>query len=166
MQALNYRSFFTFNAKVSNEKADRESTGISGMSTHSFYTRQMLSKYGRQLVSARRMARYEQLVGRPSPDGDSALSRRKYMVERVSRELIENLLFAGSENPVVNEVKKALEKRIGATLLFHYPPAVLDIQIFKISAQGLKTEVLGAEKRSILDALWEITLEVVDGTMM
>ena len=136
------------------------------MSTHSFYTRQMLSKYGRQLVSARRMARYEQLVGRPSPDGDSALSRRKYMVERVSRELIENLLFAGSENPVVTEVKRALESRIGATLQFHYPPAVLDIQIFKISAQGLKTEVLGAEKRSILDTLWEITLEVVDGTMM
>jgi len=136
------------------------------MSTHSFYTRQMLSKYGRQLVSARRMARYEQLVGRPAADGDSVHLRRKQMVERVSRELIENLLFSGSENPVVLDVKNALESRVGSLLAFHYPPAVLDIQIFKISTEGLKTEVTGAEKRDILDMLWEITLHIVDETMM
>lgn len=136
------------------------------MSNQSFYTRQMLTTYGRQLVSARRLVRYEQLIGRQSPAEDAVAFRRKLMIERVSREIVENLIFSGSENPIVLEVRKALEQEFGVPLEFHYPPADLEYRVYRVEKDGRRIELADAEKKNLMDRLWEVTVRTVDATTL
>lgn len=136
------------------------------MSEHSFYTRQMLSRYGRQLVSARRLARYEFLLGKEAPPEATLAVRRKIMVERVAREIIDNLIFSGSDNPVVEDVKDALEEKTGMKLEFQYPPADLNYKIFEIRDDGSKHELSDTERHKTMEMLWEVTLDTVNATML
>ena len=136
------------------------------MTTHTFYTRQMLLQYGRQLVTARRLARYEQLLGR-GPRGDIAsnAAKRQDMVERVAREIMENLIFSGSDNPTVQDVKERLTRELGEELIFRYPPADQDFKIFRIK-DGEERELSEAEKQRAMARLWQVTLRAVDETML
>ncbi len=125
----------------------------------------MLSSYGRQLVTARRLARYRQaLRGAEGPVIPPEVKRR-LLVERIAREVMENLLIAGSDNPVVDEIKERLQQEFGERLTFTYPPSQLEIQVFREGPDG-QEEIAPAEKMAILDKLWEITLETVDETML
>lgn len=136
------------------------------MNTQSFYTRQMLLQYGKQLVAARRLARYNQLMGqKPPADTETANARRRAMIERITREIVENLVFSGSVNPVVLEVKDKLSRDLGEDFIFRYPPGELDFQIFRNTDEG-EVEVSLDEKKKIMRRLWEITLLVVDETML
>ena len=38
--------------------------------------------------------------------------KRQAMIERVSREIVENLIFVGSMNPIVQEIKEELENEV------------------------------------------------------
>ena len=138
------------------------------MTTNSFYLRNMLLHYDKQLVTARRLARYRQAMRLASGEEESAIPpevKRRFMVERVAREIMENLLLAGSDNPVVREIRQKLEQELGETLTFTYPPTQLDIQVFRAGPEG-PVEVAPAEKARILDRLWHIALETVDETML
>lgn len=133
---------------------------------HTFYTKNMLAHYGKQLVSARRLARYEHLVGRQMPPEDAALFRRKAMVERITHEIVENLIFSGSENPVVDDVRQQLEQQLGKRIEFQYPPGSLDYRIYVLADSGERHEVTGHNKDEIMLALWDVTLKTVDATML
>ena len=136
------------------------------MTIQTFYTRQMLMQYGRQLVAARRLARYEQALGRgPQSDHQSVAAKRRAMVERVAHEIMENLIFSGSDNPIVLEVKERLARELGEELVFRYPPADRDFKIFRVSSQG-ESEVTGTEKQKVMGRLWDVTLRTVDVTML
>ncbi len=137
------------------------------MNTQSFYTRNMLHQYGKQLVSARRLARYRQLMGNASPQGVGPPEdvRRRLMVERIAREIVDNLIFSGSENPVVQEVKQRLGSAMGMELEFYYPPGELDFKIIKITPEGPR-EISHEEKHLVMGKLWDITLETVNETML
>ena len=136
------------------------------MTTHTFYTRQMLLQYGRQLVTARRLARYDQLLGRgPRGDTSANAAKRQDMVERVAREIMENLIFSGSDNPTVQDVKERLTRELGEELIFRYPPADQDFKIFRIK-DGEERELSEAEKQRAMARLWEVTLRAVDETML
>ncbi len=137
------------------------------MDTHSFYTRNMLQQYGKQLVSARRLARYQQLLGRgdqqgvgPPPD-----VKRRLMVERIAREIVDNLIFSGSENPIVNEVRQRLNTVMGEELIFQYPPGELEFKIIRNTLDGPE-EISVDEKHLVMGRLWDITLETVNETML
>lgn len=137
------------------------------MTTHSFYTRQMLLRYSRQLVAARRLARYDRLLGRGGQaDPDAAAEKRQAMVERVAREIVENLIFSGSENPIVQEVQGRLIEELGEELVFRYPPADLDFKIFRTLEDGEERELLPGEKQAVMGRLWDVTLRTVDATML
>ena len=137
------------------------------MTTHSFYTRQMLLRYSRQLVAARRLARYDRLLGRGGQaDPDAAAVRRQAMVERVAREIVENLIFSGSENPIVQEVQERLIEELGEELVFRYPPADLDFKIFRMAEDGEEEELPPGEKQAVMGRLWDVTLRTVDATML
>jgi hypothetical protein len=126
----------------------------------------MLSSYSKQLVTARRLARYRQVLrGEEQPVVPPEVKRR-LLVERIAKEVMENLLIAGSENPTVEEIKKRLHKEFGEQFIFTYPPSQLEIQIFREDPQGRQEEIAPAEKMKILDKLWEITLATVDETML
>ena len=137
------------------------------MDTSSFYMRNMLHQYGRQLVTSRRLARYHQVL-RANAGVEPELSpemRRKIMVERVSRELFDNLLFTGSDNMVVEDVRNELAHVLGTGLAFRYPPGQLDMTITRDGPDGPK-EVSPEEKALILAQVWKIILARVDATML
>ena len=137
------------------------------MDTQSYYTRQMLLQYGRQLVAARRLARYDQLLGRERVTDTEVLSaRRRAMVERIAREIMENLIFSGSENHIVQEVRENLAREMGEEYTFQYPAAELDFKIFRKTPDGGTEELMASEKQKIMGRLWEVTLRTVEATMV
>lgn len=137
------------------------------MSTASFYLRNMLHQYDKQLVTAR-IAQYRRQSWQQATGEEPTLSpeaRRQILVERVARELFENLLFTGSDTPMVKEVQDALQEEFGDSLVFQYPPNSLEMMILRRTPKG--TEEISPQFRAdILDRAWDITLAKVDETML
>jgi len=130
--------------------------------------RLMLRTYGKQLTSAKRLARFKRalaLSGAQDMVSISREARRKELVERISQEVIENLLVNGQDNPVVTRVLSELEQELGEQVLFDYPLDGGEIQILRQSAEGPQ-EMPADEKMRIMRRLWEITLHNVDDTML
>jgi hypothetical protein len=128
----------------------------------------MIDNYGRQLASARRLVRFRRALAAAGMQDQVSLSRqakRRNMVERVAREIIENLLVTESDNPVVAEIRTRMEREVGFEFELAYPPAEPDMKIFKVTDQG-PVELQGQSKSALLQRLWQVTLEVVDDTML
>jgi hypothetical protein len=127
----------------------------------------MLLQYGRQLVSSRRLARYRQLLGTGAGQEDSLTpdEQRRIMVERITREVVDNLIFTGSENPVVQEVRSRLNQELGETFIFHYPPGELDFKVLR-KTDSATQEVSSDEKHRIMGKLVDITRVTVAETML
>jgi len=138
------------------------------MTVKSYYVRNMLLQYDKQLTTARRIARYRQALQMARGEDTTVVPRdvkRTAMVERVAREVMENLLVSGSDNPVVQEIKSQLEQELGEKLLFKYPPTDLDLQIFREGQNGPE-EISPAEKAVVMEKLWTIALDKVNDTML
>ena len=88
------------------------------------------------------------------------------MVEGIAREIMENLIFSGSDNPVVQEVKERLVEESGEEYLFRYPPADQEFKIFRVSPGGQEKELSQSEKQLVMGRLWDVTLRTVDATML
>ncbi|CAK7049204.1 MAG: hypothetical protein DELT_00963 [Desulfovibrio sp.] len=134
----------------------------------SYYMQHMLLQYGRQLTTARRLARHRQAmrlangyVPELSPD-----EKRKALVGRVTSEIIENLLLAGSENPIVVEVLERLRQALGEDIIFRYPPGELDVLLFRHTEDGVEEEIAPEEKAKIMGLLWHIAEQAVSETML
>jgi len=145
-----------------------------------YYFRNMLLQYDRQLVAARRLARLRSgmnaepvyragslSVDETPGEGEtlSAETRRRIMIEHVARELLDNLMFTGSDNPVVEEVREELDRTMGGRYSFWYPPGEVDVRIALDTPDGPR-ELTSEEHRQVLTALWDITLAKVDATML
>ena len=135
------------------------------MSIKSFYVRKMLLQYDKQLVADRRIRRHMQLLNAGQAETLPPEQKRQIMVERVAQEVFENLLFSGSDNPVVQEVKEALQQEMGEKLSFKFPPSRLEFEIYRETEDG-PVKIESGEAAHLLDRLWEITLEKVDETML
>ena len=137
------------------------------MNIASFYARNMLSQYDRQAISARRMARHRQTM-RMAASNDLQLPaeiKRKIMVERVAKELFENLLFAGSDTPLVLDLQKELVAEFGDSLEFHYPQGSLEIVILRRTQHG--TEPVTPQFRAhVLGRARELSLAKVEETLL
>lgn len=130
--------------------------------------RLMLRTYGKQLTSAKRLARFKRalaLSGAQDMVSISREARRKELVERIAQEVIENLLVNGQDNPVVTRVLADLEQELGERVLFDYPLDGGEVQILRLTTEGPQ-EILPDEKMRIMRRLWEITLNNVDDTML
>lgn len=127
----------------------------------------MVKSYGKQLVSARRLARYLRALraGREDQVTISREARRQAMVERVAREIVDNLVVTGADNPVVGDILDELHRRIGARLVFEYPFMEQELQIFRETPKGL-TRLEPDEAHEVLAMVWAIALEKVDATMI
>lgn len=130
--------------------------------------RNMLRTYGKQLSSAKRLARFRRALKISDSQDAVSISRqakRREMVEKISREIIENLIVAGSENPVVTDIVDQLELDFGERYYFEYPLDGGDVQILRETPDGV-TDLPSAEKAQVMNRLWEITLDKVDATML
>ena len=138
------------------------------MVVHPVNVRLMLRTYGKQLTSAKRLARFKRALVLSGAQDQLTISReakRKELVERIAQEVIENLLVNGQENPVVNGVLEDLEQDLGEKVLFDYPLDGGEVQLLRQTGEGPR-EIDPDEKMRILRRLWEITLDRVDGTML
>ena len=138
------------------------------MVVHPVNVRLMLRTYGKQLTSAKRLARFKRALAVSGAQDLVTISReakRRELVERISQEVIENLLVNGEENPVVSGVLEDLEQDLGERVLFDYPLDGGEVQILRLTEDGAQ-EVGPEDKMRILRRLWEITLDRVDGTML
>lgn len=87
----------------------------------------MLHSYEQQLLTARRLARLrvtmrlQEGLNPDEPEPDPAIKRKDY-VKKVAYELFQSLLFTGSDNPVVEEIRKELSLKLGREVHFTYPP--------------------------------------------
>ncbi|WP_027720959.1 DVU0524 family FlgM-associated protein [Maridesulfovibrio zosterae] len=130
--------------------------------------RNMLRTYGKQLTSAKRLARFRRALNRSeSPDvvTISREARRRELIEKISREIIENLIIAGNENPVVSDILEQMELDFGERFLFEYPLDGSDVQVLKETPEGV-IDLPPTEKAQVMNRLWEITLDKVDRTML
>lgn len=135
--------------------------------TTSAQLRMMLQSYEQQLLTARRLARYRVRrrlsEGRDPNDPDPSLKRRAY-VEKVAQELYDTLIFTGSENPVVEDIRQELGKAVGREVRFTYPPGGR-LRIVGESPQG-PVPLSEEEQRRTRHALWRITRQKVDQSML
>lgn len=129
----------------------------------------MLRVYGHHLDQGRRMARYRMLLQQSMAGGDtvslSQESKRKQLVEKIAREIMESLMVSESFNPVVEDIKKNVQREFGFPMEFRYPPLATEIQIFQKRGDELQ-EITGEEKHAIIDKLWRITVNTVNETML
>lgn len=135
------------------------------MSVKSFYVRKMLLQYDNQLIADRRIRRHTQLLTGGEEKEISPQQKRLLMVERVAQEVFENLLFSGSDNPVVKDVKERLETEMGEKFVFKFPPARLDFEIYR-EIGGVSVKVGPDETPGLLNRLWDITMQKVNETML
>lgn len=134
---------------------------------HTLQMRIMLQCYEQQLLAARRLARFRVkrrlAEGLKPQDPDPSVNRRAF-VEKVARELYDTLIFTGSSNPVVEEIRAELSRAVGLEVEFTYPPGAR-LRIVAIGPDGQRP--LGAEEeRRARHALWRITRQKVDQSML
>ena len=136
------------------------------MNSQSATVRTMLRTYGKQLTSAKRLARFRQALGASPPMDDVARqAKRRELVERIAHEVIENLIVNTTHSPVVEAILDQLEREFGQRYLFEFPVDGTDVQILRETQQG-PLDVLGNERDKVMRRLWEITLSKVDDTML
>ncbi|BCS86819.1 DVU0524 family FlgM-associated protein [Pseudodesulfovibrio sediminis] len=136
------------------------------MNTSSANVRNMLRTYGKQLTSAKRLARFRQAMGDSVPMDDVAKqAKRRELVQRIAHEVIENLIVNSDPSPVVKAVLAQLEGEFNQRYVFEYPLDGGDVQILKDTHQG-PVEIHDAERNKVMRRLWEITLSKVDDTML
>ncbi|MDO5484394.1 MAG: DVU0524 family FlgM-associated protein [Desulfovibrionaceae bacterium] len=129
--------------------------------------RAMLRSYEQQLLAARRLARFRvrrRLAQGEEPyDPDPAIKRRAY-VEQVAQELYDSLIFTGSDNPMVEEIRQTLSQAVGMEVEFTYPPG----EKLCIVARGPNgpRPLTDEEQRRTRNALWRITRQKVDQSML
>ena len=128
----------------------------------------MLRTYGRQVTTARRLARFRRSL-QPVDDEETLISReakRRELVGRVAAEIVENCIVTGSDTPVVEDIKADLEEELGFPLVFAYPPEEQEMQIFRTDGPDGPQEITGEFKTAVFRRLWELALEKVDETML
>ena len=138
------------------------------MANASIHVRNMLRQYERQLLNARRLARYRMALRLAQGETEAPEPReirRRRLVEKVARELYEHLIFTGSENPVAQSIRTELSANAGAQLHFQYAPGEAALQLIREGSSGPE-EISQHEKARLLDKLWHITLAKVDETML
>ena len=137
------------------------------MTNRPYPVQKMLRTYSKQLLTARRLARLRRSLNAAKgvlDDPDLKREKRRVMVERVAREVMDDLLVIGSENPLVEEVRQELEMEFQANFTFYYPPLEDELQIFRMMGGEEPQEIQGEHKQRILGRLWEITLSKVNKT--
>lgn len=139
------------------------------MNAYPYQLKSMVGAYGKQITTARRLARYRKMLRAAGSEDDLSISReakRRDLVHRITSEIIENLLTTESSTPVARELIDQLSEEFGHPLVFAYPPEEQELQIFKLLDDGVAEELGPMEKGAVFERLWRLALEKVDDTML
>lgn len=138
------------------------------MTINPFLVKSVARAYDQQHDTGRRIARFKKYVNQGG-QGDvvsiSTDAKRKQMVEKVTSEIVDNLVGSESNNPVVREIKNQLTSEAGQNLAFRYASDGSGLQILKDTQNGV-VELTSKEKDALVTRLREITLDRVNKTML
>ncbi len=138
------------------------------MTVNPFLVKAVVRTYDQHQDTGRRIARFNKYMDRAGQGDSVSISKeakRRQLVEKVSREIVDNLIGSDSSNPVVRDIKKQLSAEFGQNLVFRYPSDGSGLQILKNTDQGV-AELTNGEKDAFMRRLWEVALNRVDETML
>lgn len=132
------------------------------------YTQNMIRQYHNQMLTSRTLA-YRQHARKMALGEKPEIQpevKRRMLVNRVAREVFTNLLTIGCDNPMVREVREALDKEFGQQFEFCYVPGKLDMLIYRRKPDGGAERVSDNEQTDISSRAWQITLRIIDSYMI
>lgn len=139
------------------------------MTISPFLVKNVLRTYDQQLDTGRRISRLKKFMSQRDAADSVSISqeaKRRMLVERVAREIVDNLVGSTSTNPVVQEIRQALDAEFGPGLVFRYPPDGDELEILRKDENGTPRAMTNGEKDRFMQRLWQITYHKVDATML
>lgn len=138
------------------------------MTINPLLVKNVVRTYDQHQDTGRRIARFKKYMDRAGQGDSVSISKeakRRQLVEKVAREIVDNLIGSDSSNPVVNEIKDTLSEEFGNDLRFRYPSDGSGLQVLKQTENGV-SELTNGEKDAFMKRLWEIALNRVNETML
>jgi hypothetical protein len=139
------------------------------MTINPFLVKTVLRTYDQQLDVGRRVSRLHKIMSQADMADSVSISheaKRRLLVERIAREIVDNLVGSKSTNPVVQEIRRTLEEEFGPGLVFRYPPDGDELEILRKDANGTPRAITNGEKDRFMQRLWQVTYHKVDETML
>ncbi|MBZ4648674.1 MAG: hypothetical protein JG760_925 [Desulfomicrobiaceae bacterium] len=139
------------------------------MTISPFLVKNVLRTYDQQMDTGRRISRLKKFMSQRDAADSVSISqeaKRRLLVERVAREIVDNLVGSTSANPVVQEIRQALDEEFGPGLVFRYPPDGDELEILRKDENGTPRAITNGEKDRFMQRLWQITYHKVDATML
>ncbi len=139
------------------------------MTINPFLIKTVNTTYGKQLETARRLSRLGQYIKRSGQADAITISReakRLQLVDKISREIVHNLIGTSSKNPIVQAIRQQLSAEFKNELSFTYSPDGDGLHILKKDEKKKTVRLPADEKEKIISRMWEITKEKVNQTML
>jgi hypothetical protein len=133
-----------------------------------FLVKSVVRTYDQHQDTGRRIARFQKYMDRAGQGDSVSISKeakRKQLVEKVAREIVDNLIGSDSSNPVVKDIKDQLSKEFGDDVVFRYPSDGGGLQVLKNTESGV-AELTNGEKDAFMQRLWEVAMTKVNETML
>ena len=138
------------------------------MTVNPFLVKNVVRTYDQHQDTGRRIARFKNYMDRAGQGDSVSISKeakRRQLVEKVAREIVENLIGSDSTNPVVRDIRLQLAREFGHDLAFSYPSDGSGLKILKKTENGVH-ELANGEKDAFMRRLWEVALNKVNETML
>lgn len=138
------------------------------MTINPFLVKSVVRTYDQHQDTGRRIARFQKYMDRAGQGDSVSISKeakRKQLVEKVAREIVDNLIGSDSSNPVVKDIKDQLSKEFGDDVVFRYPSDGGGLQVLKNTESGV-AELTNGEKDAFMQRLWEVAMTKVNETML
>ena len=138
------------------------------MTVNPFLVKNVVRTYDQHQDTGRRIARFKKYMDRAGQEDSVSISKeakRRQLVEKVAREIVDNLIGSDSTNPVVRDIKQQLMSEFGGDMVFRYPSDGSGLQVLKKTDQGV-SELTNGQKDAFMRRLWEIALSRVNETML
>lgn len=138
------------------------------MTINPFLVKSVVRTYDQHQDTGRRIARFQKYMDRAGQGDSVSISKeakRKQLVEKVAREIVDNLIGSDSSNPVVKDIKEQLSKEFGDDVVFRYPSDGGGLQVLKNTESGV-AELTNGEKDAFMQRLWEVAMTKVNETML
>lgn len=139
------------------------------MTINPFVIKTVNSTYDKQLETARRLSRLGQYLKRSGQGDAVSISRdakRLQLVDKVSREIVHNLIGTNSQNPIVQSIRSQLCSEFQSELNFSYKQEGDGLHILKKDEKKKTVCLTEDEKEKIISRMWEITKDKVNATML
>ncbi|GAB6887912.1 hypothetical protein JCM13304A_14100 [Desulfothermus okinawensis JCM 13304] len=87
--------------------------------------------------------------------------KRKELISRLTKEVVNNLILAKNQPEIVEEIKQELENEYGHKLLFKFNPKEKSLTVRREDKRPLSDE----EQENLLKRIWDITYNKLNSVL-